>query len=519
MRQACFLLLMTLGLLSGTRSWGQVAPREAVEKQARALVASGQGAQAIPLLKPEIERDPISKTLRLLLARAYLDDGNDFWALRTVITAAALHHEDCNLTLWLAWIQIRQGALDQAREVLDGACARWQPEQARRSLLLAMLEQQAGSLAQAQARLDEAHAADYVYPEDRTAIDRLQNSLEQGHLLPMTGRLDVSLGWAANARAGSPSDPISAGSAKSSPIGQAAVWIRFVTPGRSWARPSLEADVRAVGYSAAAERDFGYLMMGTRPSVLLGRGNRKALLAYHYESLRLEGGDLYDSGPLWFYDAHRGEVEFELSSQVMVFGGIGKRNFREMGRNRLEIDGGIGGAFDVGSRLHLLGALSGRFQNARNEAYDLRGASLLVAAEFSLPRRWTSRAVVTIGGDLYPRSPGYFDSAAETTNRRDFLLKLTASAFMPPIGDQLKMGLSYEFATRDSTAHFYAYTDHRLLAKLMWMFAADPWLPAAALPFQHVPLDYRLGSMALTERVQDLLRQDEDPQRSCSCRD
>jgi hypothetical protein len=94
--------------------------------------------------------------LRLLLARAYLDDSNDFWAQRTVAAAAELHPEDCNLQLWLAWIQIRQGALDQARTLLDGACSHWQPEQGRRALLLAMLEQQAGSPAEAQARLDRS---------------------------------------------------------------------------------------------------------------------------------------------------------------------------------------------------------------------------------------------------------------------------------------------------------------------------------------------------------------------------
>jgi hypothetical protein len=316
-----FVLVTALGLLAGSQAWGQDALHETALSRARELVASGQGAQAIPLLKTEVELDPLSTTPRLLLARAYLDDNNDFWALRTVITAADIHHEDCNLTLWMAWIQIRQGALDQARDVLDGACARWQPEQARRSLLMAMLEKQAGSLAKAQVRLDEARAADFVFPEDRAGIIQLQDSLEPGHLPPITGRLDVALGWAANARAGSPSDPKSAGKIQPSPVGQTAIWVRFVAPGRSWVRPSLEADARVVGYSAAAQRDFGYLMMGARPSLLLGRGIRKALLAYHYESLLLEGGDRYDGGPLWFYDAHRGEGELELSSQVMIFGG------------------------------------------------------------------------------------------------------------------------------------------------------------------------------------------------------
>jgi Tfp pilus assembly protein PilF len=516
MKAIGFALAMAWVLLSGSETAAQdVEPRQQAEARARALLAHGQGAQAIPLLKAEIERDPASESLRLLLARAYLDDSNDFWALRTVSAAAELHPEDCNLRLWLAWIQIRQGALEQARTLLDGACSHWQPEKARRALLLAMLEQQAGSQAEAQARLDEARGADLVYPEDRAAISQLEDDLEPGYLPPVSGRLDLNLGWAANARAGSPADLTTAGKSESSPLAQTAVWLRFVMPGRSWVRPSLEADVRALGYSAAAGRDFSYLMLGGRPGVLLGRGKRRALLAYHYESLLLAGGDPYQEGPFLFYDSHRGELEVEVLSGLTVFGGAGKRNFREMGRSRLEADGGIGGGFEVGSRLRLLGALSGRFYDAKNDAWDLRGASLLISAEVRLPRRWSMRAGFLSSYDLYPHSADYFDLA----ERRDALFKLSASVFAPPLREQVKLGFTYEFSDRASTAQPYAYTDHRLLAKLIWTFTADPWLPAAASPSDHVALNYGLHSRELTERVQDLLRQDEAMQRSSSCRE
>ncbi len=64
MKQTCFILVITLGLLAGLRAWGQAAPHGSVEDQARSLVANGQAAQAIPLLKEAIERDPMSETLR-----------------------------------------------------------------------------------------------------------------------------------------------------------------------------------------------------------------------------------------------------------------------------------------------------------------------------------------------------------------------------------------------------------------------------------------------------------------------
>ena len=213
-------LALTCVLLHVSQAAAQeVEPPQQAEARARTLLARGQGAQSIPLLKAEIERDPASQTLRLLLARAYLDDSNDFWAQRTVAAAAELYPADCNLQLWLAWIQIRQGALDQARTLLDSDCSHWQPEQGRRALLLAMLEQQAGSPDEAQARLAEAHGAGLVYPEDRVAISQLQDELEPGYLPPVAGRVDLSLGWAANARAGSLSELIDAGQGASSPVG------------------------------------------------------------------------------------------------------------------------------------------------------------------------------------------------------------------------------------------------------------------------------------------------------------
>ncbi len=513
-RLACVVAFL---LLLPAPARGQDAPLDL--DQARALVAQGQAARAIPFLKAEIERQPTSKPLRLLLARAYLDDGNDFWALRTVAAAADLYHEDCNLSLWLAWIEIRQGALDRAREVLDRACAHWPPEHARRALLLGMLEERAGSPAQALAWLDKAQASAWVYPEDRVAISDLRDKLLPGHLPPISGRVEVGLGWTANALAGSPTDPTSAGRSAASPLGQTAVWVRFAPPGLSFVRPSLEADLRAVGYTAAAGRGFSYLALGGRPGLQIGRGNRRVLLAYHYDALLLAGGDTYEQGPIWFYDAHRAEAELEVGSGVVVFGGVGKRRFREMGRTRFEADGGVGGGFDLGARTHLLGALSGRVHDAANDAYDLRGASLLVAAEIRLPGRWSARTAFLASGDLYPRSPGYFDPAANTTNRRDLLLKVSASAFMPPLLDPMKVGFTYELATRGSTAGPYAYTDHRLFCRVIWTFKADPWLPAALSPSDHVALDYGLGGEALEERVQDLLRQNEDVQRSAACRD
>jgi hypothetical protein len=129
------------------------------------------------------------------------------------------------------------------------------------------------------------------------------------------------------------------------------------------------------------------------------------------------------------------------------------------------------------------------------------------------------RAGALLSADDYPRSTGYFDPEAPDQPRRDLMARLSLSLFAPPFVQRIKLGLTYEFAVRDSTAAPYAYLDHRVLAKLIWTFTADPWLPHPATPNDHVPIDHGLEAVELAERVQDLLRQGEAAQRSTSCRE
>jgi len=135
--------------------------------------------------------------------------------------------------------------------------------------------------------------------------------------------------------------------------------------------------VRSLGYTSEAGRDVSYLLVGGRPGVILGR-LPNALLAYRYEGLLITGGDQYDAGPLWFYQGHRGEVEAGILPSLTVFGGAGRRLFREVGRSRTELDGGGGGNLNLGARARVLGALTGRWHAAEKAPYDLWGGSALV---------------------------------------------------------------------------------------------------------------------------------------------
>jgi len=141
MRAMGFALALAWVQIVGSQAVAQEVPRQQAEAQARALVARGQGAQAIPLLKAEIERDPRRRAAPPA-ARAYLDDGNDFWALRTVAAAADLHLRTA--TCRSGWPGFRSGrALDQAphpaRRRLLPLAAREDPP----ALLSAMPEQAA----------------------------------------------------------------------------------------------------------------------------------------------------------------------------------------------------------------------------------------------------------------------------------------------------------------------------------------------------------------------------------------
>jgi tetratricopeptide (TPR) repeat protein len=505
-------------VLLAALAWPAVgrASENDAQAQARALLDRGRPREAIPILKDAIERDPTALPVRWLLARAYLLDGNDAWAQRTLSAIARLAPNDCDPLLWLAWIHLEHGALDQARDTLTAAeCRPGTPSDTRRSLLLAMLESHAGAPSKAAEHLDRARKADAIFEEDRSVFDQLVSRLDPGHIVPLTGRLETGFGWTSNARAGSPVDPATRGADASSPAGQLNAWLRFVAPTGRRVRPAVEAEARTLGYSAEAGRELSYLLAGARPGVLIGDA-KTALLAYRFDGLLLAGGDRYGAGPLWFYDGHRAEIELDLLPDLSLFGGGGRRLFREVGRSRTEIDGGIGGAILLHPRVRLIHALTVRRHSAENPAYDLWGESALFSAEMRLAANWALRAGALAALDWYPRSTGYFQASAPHTRRRDLLTKLSLSAYAPPVLG-VKAGVTYEYSERFSATDPYDYRDHRVMFKLAFGFSVDPWAPATVRPAGHVPLHHGVSASGFDERLQDLLRQNEADQRRSSC--
>jgi hypothetical protein len=229
-----------------------------------------------------------------------------------------------------------------------------------------------------------------------------------------------------------------------------------------------------------------------------------------------------------FYEGHRAEVDVEATDVLTVFAGGGRRIFREGGRSRWELDGGVGASWPLGARVHLLGVAAARIYRAVDPSYDQNGATLAAVARVHPGWDTLGRVGVSVGLDDYPSSgdrPENERAFGTAEARRDLLLKLSAEMWSPPLLG-VRAGVRYELAWRNSTADLsagldnYDYTEHRVVAGLRWAWGGDPWLPRAVGAEDHVALDYGLdagGGAADGERIRDILRQDEAARRGSSC--
>ncbi len=478
------------------------------------LLPGPLAAQSVAQAKAALQAKPDSLELSLVLARAYVQEANELWALRTLGTLSVARPQDCQPRLWLAWLQLRQGALADAQTTLTTACPGG-PEEARRALLTAMVLQGLGKRLESREAVQLARAQSHLFPEDRRALLDFQPRADGGYLHPISGRLELVAGYSTNAAAGSPTEAASAGD-QGSPLAQVNALLRFVAPTGRLARPMLDLELRSLGFSDRVGQELSYLLFSPRPGVHFGDDGVTGLLAYRFEGLVLAGGDRYGAGPMLFYNGHRLEGELNPLPGLTLFSGVGQRAFRNSGRSRSELDGGVGGGLPLGRDLRLLGALTGRYHSATQDAWNLHGTSLLLSTENRLPRGFAARLGLLGSWDRYPDSRGYFDPAHPGRSREELLGRLSLSLFSP-VWQGLKGGLTWEYGHRDSSADPYDYQEHRLLARLVWAFQADPFLPPERSPRGHVRLPFEAGGAAFEERIQDLLRQDEAVQRSSSC--
>ena len=507
----CLLVSMTAAGEARAEQPGDGANDDAgIEIEARRHIEEGRPSEAIDLLRGKTDTEERS----LLLARAYLDVGNDFWAIR-VLHGLMQESEDCSAHLWLAFANIRQGALDEGCAVLEKAgCEEGSPLEVRRLLLEVLIASTAGEREEGMGPLMEAARAELAFPEDVEAFRALRPAVEEGYVRPISGRMELHSGWTSNAMAGSPIDPAADGGPPASPLAHLSGNTRLILPTQGQVDPVIDAELRGLGIQAEAGRDLSYLQLSARPGALVGG----LFAGYRFETLGILGGDRFDDGPIWFYQAHRGELEIEVLPWLTAFGGSGYRVFREARRSRLEVDGGLGAAWRPASGLSVMGAIMGRYHSAGRADYDLFGATAVAQADYRLPRELSARLGLVGSFDDYPSSAGYFGT---DLSRRDFLGKITAGLWSARTSRGLRGALTYELSKRFSTAPEYEYLDHRMLARLQWAFAFDPRGPRPTSPSGHVPLAWGLEHEdgGLEESIQDLLRQDEAVRAGSSCVD
>jgi hypothetical protein len=498
------------------------APAEDGERRAVAragwLLDNGRAKEAIALIKAQRQAFPGSRALELLLGAAYLGDGNEFWAIRVLARRVETEPHDCEARVLLAWARFRSAMLEEAAADLDhDSCRGDGPLGARASLVRAMVAGARGHDASARSELARARAARSTFQEDREALDALSDRVEPDRLREIGWQADVRRGYTTNALLGSPIDPSASSRSAASSFLQSSTWLRLTPFSGASVRPSVELQLRVFHLFDRDVRAQSYVSPTGRAGVYLGDRLPRALLAYRQEYLRMSGGDRYDDGPLWYVAAHRGEVELEATRWLLVFAGAGRRSFRPLVRGRVEVDGGFGGQSRIADGLAVLWAVSARRHVTETRFYDLVGSTALGNLQYTFGLGWQARAGLTLGADWYPDSAGYFADE----RRRDLFLKAGA-AFWSPAWRGLRSGVTYDYSDRASTAPLYAFTDQRVAMIVSWSGVADfagpslvPERPVAAIPW-----GLGRGQKAPQDRIQELLRQDEQTlQRSCGCKE
>lgn len=479
----------------------------------------GDLKEAITVLKAAWDELPESEAVVLALAMAYLADGNVTWAARVLSEHLDYHPEDCDARFLLAWVHVNGGMPDLAHDVLDAEPCEAPPEiRARAALLRAHLAHVEQRDEEARERLAEARRSPRIYQEDRLLLGELTRELEPLRQEPLaTGRLELGLGYTSNGLAGSPVDttaPESVGSVLSLIDAR----LRLTARRPASARAMVEGQLRSQRLTAAEARDLGFETGTLRAGVHLGRRSPAPLLAFATDATRLVGGDRYDSGPLWFSEAQRGEVELGLGESVVLFASGGRRRFRELGRVRTEGELSLGWVAAGPRGIKAIGGSSIRAHDARNDAYDLVGASAVTQLWAPVVSGLELSALVATSADAYPASEGYF-GGAQGSARRDFLLRLGAGLWSAR-SRPLRAGVSFEWTRRTSSAESYDYADSRGMVRLEWRFDSDTLGRQAVGGTGRPRFEY--GVFAKAEEgelgeVRELMRQDEAAQRGASC--
>lgn len=481
------------------------------------LLERGESRVAIDRLKEARRRYPDEPELVLLLAKAYLAEGNLFWAERVLREGVDRWPEAPEMRSWLAAVHVRQGDPALVADDLDDERAPEGPEGSRWRLLDASRARLEGDREAARSIIGELDAEDVLYPEDRELWASLKAATDPWWAKAVAGTLELGWGRTSNALAGSPTDPGTSGD--TSGLVPVELRGRLAPPSRAPLTPVVDLEILGNGLLDDASEDLSSLQAGVRLGGAFAGDRRRWGFGYRAEGLWLDQDE-----PL-FSEAHRGELEIEWAGGGVVFAGAGRRIYRDDARTRWEAEAGAGGPLGELAGAPLLVGATLRYSDARLAAYDQVGVSAAASVTVPTGRRTSLRIALAGAWEDYLNSAGAEGELVfGTSERRRDLLGRAGLTFWAPAWRTWRPAVEVRYTARDSTADEapgfdFSYREWRVIVRIRWSFSADPWAPQATEEAGHVPLDWGLDDDRGMdqERILDLLRRDEELRRGSSC--
>ncbi len=486
------------------------------------LLREGAWEQALQAIKPAFHANPQQGAIARLLAQAYHRSGNDLWALRTLWEHLEASPDDYESRTWAAWYLIGMGDLEQAALLLDISEPGADPLNQRRELLVALIAALSGDRGPGVEIIRSIYRSSLpLFPEDKALFSYLESVLNGSTAESIYLRLLLSTGYSTNAIEGTPEEATASSAQQtSSPISLLDTVLLWEPRVMTALRPLAEARLKATLPTAHDAWPHAMFSSGARIGLALGRQSAlETRLLYSAELLVLNDGDDYsDSSSRLFMEAHRLEAELYPAPWMQVFGGAGRRVYREWARTRTEADMGLALLASPADEWNLTVVVSGRAYAARNEAYSGYGFTGITRLGTPLPMGGMFKAVGMLIWDRYPDSANYY---GVENARTDSLGKLQAGPWTPAFKG-LRAGLTYTWRGRRSTVGEYEFTEHRLLAELRWHAETRTrGLNTIQVSTEHQYLAFDVGQQKDSglDRVQDLLRQEESARRGSTCAD
>lgn len=490
----------------------QCIPAEDALKQANDLWNDPDSAkQALNLLKDARQCHPENAEIRRAVGIAYAKVENYPWAIKTLNAQLAQDPQDCTSRAWIAWIYIQMGMMDEARPFLSDKKCSDDTMKSRLQLIHAFHAIARDDKETARRQLEAAYASDTLTESDSQALKSLQSLTGQTYDPNLSWKAELAAGYTSNALSGSPTDPRMLDKDLDSALLDYDIRITLDPWKHPFARSIFEAQVNGEWLFSDDARDASYTDIVLRPGVVINWDSIKFGAYYRPEFLITSGGDVYNQGPLLSYMSHRIELDLELWSWLYIFGGYGHRTFRQRVRTRDEADIGAGGYHTLGAGFALTWGATYRHWFSTGDMYDLNGTNISLALDYRI-----ARALFRLSGsyafDDYADSKGYFD---QSNARRDHIARGTLQVWSPD-WKGLRIGLQVKASRRWSTADDYNFTDYRGALAIRWTGNLDFYEPST-IPDDYYALPWNLEHAESTERIRDIIQQDEDLQRNSSC--